>query len=204
MLELKITISVPENDQKEVEHLFRNRPAVSTTLEDLFSLSTDAVLIPINSFGFFEGGLPLQATDHFGLHLQESLQKIIVSDYFGELLVGQAEILPSRTASPAHVIAAPLVRTIDDDLTNSMHAYLAMRAALLAIRNNPDKEITSLGVPLIGTGRGGLTAYTSARQIRYAIRGILREKPRKLEHLSKLKRRENSLKRKKPKNRELF
>ncbi len=204
MNELKITLSVPKADSEEVNYLFREIPQVSVTCDDLFSLSVDALLIPINSFGFFEGGLPLQAADRFGFHLQEALQKKIIEAYYGEMLVGQAELLPTRKEAPAYVIAAPLFRTSEAGLSDTVNPYLAVRAAFLAIRGNPDRSIGSLGIPLLGSDAEGMTGYTSARQIRYAVRGALREKPRKLGHLSKAKRRERSLKRKEPKNRDVL
>ena len=200
MEDLQFTISLPENSKEEVDYLFREMPHVETSTQDIFSLNSDALLVPLNSFGFFDSGFPLLIADKFGFHIQDDLQKQIKENHFGELLVGDAEILPSGKESHAHLIVVPVERTPSGDISKTLNAYLAMRGALIAVKMNSDLSINSIVLPLIGTGsEGNLSAYASARQIRYAIRAVVREKPRRFENISKARRREISLKRAKRK-----
>lgn len=199
MKEITCRIALTADAQETVDYLFREYPNVTTTTDDIFSLAADALLVPLNAFGFFSSGFPLAVTDRFGLGLQDTLQSRIMENYFGEMLVGQAEILSTGQSEPAWVVAAPLARTLQDDLTDSLNVYQMVRGALLAMTQPDAPDIKTLAMLLPGVSPGGLTPYTAARQIRFALQSTLREKPRKFENLSKAKRREDNLKRKEKK-----
>lgn len=57
---------------------------------DIFDYPADAIVSPANSFGFMDGGIDLAYSERFGWHVQALVQSIIMQDYDGELLVGQA------------------------------------------------------------------------------------------------------------------
>jgi O-acetyl-ADP-ribose deacetylase (regulator of RNase III) len=191
----RVLLYVPESAHEQVTYLFREVPAVTVSVGDALQTDADALIVPLNSFGYFDGGFALRVADHLGFSLQEELRRRIGEDHFGELVVGQAEILPTQKDKPAFVIAAPLSRAAPGDLRDSVNVYLAMRGALLAVAKAPDCPIQSVGLPLMGVDEGKLTPYAAARQIRYGVRAILRERPRRMQNLSKATRREANLKR---------
>ena len=192
---LKILLAVPETAQEQVAYLFREVPQVHVLAEKALDVEAQALIVPLNSFGFFDSGFPLEVTDRLGFGLQDELQTRIVEQHFGELLVGQAEVIPTGAATPRFVIAAPVARSSPGNLKDTINVYLATRAALLAIRENPDLGIESVAFPLEAVLEGGVNAYAAARQIRYGVRAVLRERPRRVQNLSKMVRRERDLKR---------
>ena len=198
----KVFIYVPQQALELVTELFAQIPQATVKVGQIFESGADAVVIPLNSFGFFDSGLALEATDRFGLRLQDELRKRINEKYFGELLVGQAEILPTGSENPRYIIAAPISRTQPGDLRNTVNIYLAARGALLAVRNSPELNIHSVAMPLMGVSEDKLSPYAAARQIRYGIRAVLRPQPRRVQNLSKATRREKSLKRQEPQAKE--
>ncbi len=190
----KVFLHVPEESLELVRELFSQIPQVEVVTGSVFETTADAVVVPLNSFGFFDSGLALEATDRYGLQLQDELRARIEEKHFGELLVGAAEIMPTGVETPRYIIAAPIARTTPGDLRDTVNVYLAARGALLAVRNTPELGINSVAFPLMGVSEGKLTPYTAARQIRYGIRAVLRRKPRRVQHLSKAARREKALK----------
>jgi len=158
----------------------------------------DAILCPTNSFGFLDGGFALELCERFGFRLQEELRALIRDEHDGELLVGQARILPTGVDSPRWIVFTPVART-PQDIHRTVNVYLAMRAAILAIRDfnrRTDTPIASLAVPPLGRGELGLSAFAERRQVRHAVkRFVIKEKPAKYRNLSQAVRREKRLKR---------
>jgi O-acetyl-ADP-ribose deacetylase (regulator of RNase III) len=191
----KVFLAVPEEDRDLATHLYREVPQVSVVTGDVMAIEADALLVPLNSFGFFDSGFPLRVADRFGIRLQDELRAIIAEKYDGELLVGQAEILTTGVAKPSFIVAAPLARAGPGDLRDTVNVYLATRGAMFAIQRAPALGIQSLAAPLTGVSEGRLTAYAAARQMRYGFRAVLRDAPRRVQNLSKALRRERELKR---------
>jgi O-acetyl-ADP-ribose deacetylase (regulator of RNase III) len=195
MTQLRFSLYTPEACREDVAYRFREVPQVAVVSGDILAAEADALIVPINSFGLFESGFPLRVADRFGFHLQETLRQRLPERHHGELLVGQAEVLPSGAERPAHIIAAPIARAAPGDLTTTVNVYLAVRGALLAVRDAPALGIASVACPLLGVEEGKLTPFAASRQIRYGVRAVLREKPRRVQNLSKAVRREKDLKR---------
>lgn len=195
MNSMRVLLPVPEEAAGEVTHIFRQFPQVEVPVSDPFSVGAQALIVPINSFGFFDSGFPLKVADRFGLGIQQTLQDNIRKKHFGELLVGEAEVLLTGVKSPSLLIAAPVVRTSISTLADSVNVYLAMRGAVLSIRNDAPEPVESLCFPMEAVLGAGLTPYAAARQVREGLRVALRETPKALHHLSKEARREKSLKR---------
>lgn len=147
---------------------FARWPEVEVSEGDPLDASADALLLPGNSFGFLDGGLPLRAVDTFGWGLQDELRRRVRAEYGGEILVGQATIvrLPEL---PRPAVYAPIWRT-PASLVDTVNVFLAVRGALLTVRDAGGSEsISRLIVPGLGVGPpGDLDPRTSARQIRYA------------------------------------
>ncbi len=158
-------------------------PQVEIHLGNILELQVDAVVSPANSFGFMDGGIDLAYSMHFGWKVQQHLQALIRSFHRGELLVGQAEIVPTDDAAIPYVIAAPTMR-VPMILRESVNPYLAARAALLLIKEGDFKtgplagtliadQVRSVAIPGLGTGVGRTSADVCARQVRIAIEEVL-------------------------------
>src|SRR5215217_8486121 len=152
----------------------------------ILQLSCDAVVSPANSFGFMDGGVDMLYSQHFGWHVQERLQKLIVSKHHGELLVGAAEIVETDNLQIPYLIAAPTMR-VPMILSNTINAYLAARAALLLIKHGTFAGgrlkgepvmsfVESVAFPGLGTGVGRVGPNTCARQVRAAIEEVVMER----------------------------
>src|SRR5690349_8160234 len=70
-------------------------PFVEVRRGSIFDAECDAVVSPANSFGFMDGGIDRLYTQHFGPVVQERVQACIRGCFAGELLVGQATIVPT-------------------------------------------------------------------------------------------------------------
>src|SRR5207247_1370786 len=89
---------------------------------------------------------------------QKAVMAAIAEHFFGELPVGVALVVELSGQRFPFVVAAPTMR-IPGSVANTLNAYLAMRAALVAVlRHNKSggRPIRSLAVPGLGTGVGGM------------------------------------------------
>jgi O-acetyl-ADP-ribose deacetylase (regulator of RNase III) len=155
---------------------FEDFPFVSAQKADFFSSPADAMLSPANSFGIMDGGIDLAIRDALGFEVQERLQRLIVERYHGELPVGAALIVETNHATWPYLVAAPTMR-VPENIAQTTNAYLAFRAALLAIgRFNKDAGkpiIRSLVCPGLGTGIGLLEPRRCAVQMRMALKSVV-------------------------------
>jgi O-acetyl-ADP-ribose deacetylase (regulator of RNase III) len=149
---------------------FAGVSAVEVSQGDIFDLTADAIVSPANSFGFMDGGIDLVYSQRFGWKLQEDLQRIIHSEYGGELPVGLAVIVPTHDAAIPLLISAPTMR-VPMDVSNTVNAYLAFRATIRATSHynrSAPSPIETILCPGLGTATGRIPAATCARQMRYA------------------------------------
>ncbi|RKH17353.1 Appr-1-p processing protein [Corallococcus sp. CA047B] len=149
---------------------------VSVVEGDFFSVSADAMVSPANSFGIMDGGLDLAIRDTLGLLVQDAVQKAIVERHHGELPVGAAEVVSSGDARWPFLVAAPTMR-IPESVAQTVNAYLAFRAILLAVKRHNEAAgapvIRTLVCPGLGTGIGGLEPRRCAAQMRMALKQVL-------------------------------
>jgi len=145
----------------------------------IFETTCDAVVSPANSFGFMDGGIDRLYTEFFGAAVQERVQACIRSCHDGELLVGQADIVPTDHTRIPYLIAAPTMR-VPTALGRSVHPYLAARAVLLLVVRGRFSWGESAGQPVadrvrrvafpgLGTGVGRVPPTVCAKQVRAAI-----------------------------------
>ena len=143
---------------------------------DYFQQPADAIVSPANSFGIMDGGLDLAIRDQLGYGVQESIQKVIVEKYHGELPIGSAEIVPTHDARWKYMVAAPTMR-VPEPVPYTFNAYLAFRAVLVAIENfnraRGRREIDSLVCCGLATGIGGMSALKCATQMRIAYKTMI-------------------------------
>ena len=154
---------------------FADIPSVSVSDDDFFSEPADAVVSPANSFGFMDGGLDLLIRSTLD-GIEASVQSMIVAKHHGELPVGSAEIVPTSHPRWPYLVCAPTMR-VPENISRSLNAYLAFRAALLAVArfnaSEPPPGIRSMLVPGLGTGVGRLDAKRCATQMRCAYDSVL-------------------------------
>ena len=149
---------------KAFKEQFEHTVSIEIIRGDITKIVCDAIVSPANSFGFMDGGLDLELSDRFGWNIQNSLQNEIRQLPMGELLVGQALILPTGDKQVPYLISAPTMRVpMSFNIPTSVNAYLAMKAILIAAKAHP--EIHSVAIPGLCTGVGKMPAATAARQM---------------------------------------
>ncbi|XP_070568655.1 uncharacterized protein [Ptychodera flava] len=75
---------------------FSEHKNVKVSHGDIFTgaPAADAIVSPANSFGFMDGGIDMVYSMHFGWQMQDRLQALIREEKDGEILVGEAVIIP--------------------------------------------------------------------------------------------------------------
>jgi len=168
---------------------------------DILELEVDAVVSPANSFGFMDGGIDMAYTNHFGWKVEQRLQQIIERKFDGELLIGQAQIVPTSNDRIPYLIAAPTMRVPMVLTRNTVNPYLAARAVLkhiedgcppifqqdgltdevgryvddaITIRRSPtiNTQVHSVAFPGLGTGIGQVPPNVCAHQVKCAIENV--------------------------------
>jgi O-acetyl-ADP-ribose deacetylase (regulator of RNase III) len=160
----------------EWKRAFSTFPEVEPLLGDYFERPADAMVSPANSFGIMDGGLDLAIREALGYGVQGRVQDLIVRKYHGELPVGCAEIVETGDHRWRYLIAAPTMR-MPESVSSTLNAYLAFRAALVAVENlnkgQGRRAIDSLVCCGLATGVGGMSASRCAGQMRIAYREMI-------------------------------
>lgn len=163
---------------------FSDADAVEVVEGNLLDLACDAIVSPANSFGDMSGGIDKAIDDFHAGAAQKAVMKAIAEQFYGELPVGAALIVHLATARWPFVVAAPTMR-IPSRVESTINAYLAMRAALVAVlqHNAAGKPpIHSLAVPGLCTGIGAMPATVAAEQMRTAYDVIVTDRWRQIVH----------------------
>lgn len=137
---------------------------------DPITVTADAIVSPANSFGYMNGGIDAVYTHVLGPRTQEALQALLRDEHHGELPVGQAVIVASGCAALPWCVSAPTMRT-PCDVSQTLNAFLAMRAALRAVLAHNAAglpRITTVLCPGLATAIGGMPVERCARQMRVA------------------------------------
>lgn len=146
----------------------RGVPGVEVSCGDIFDVAADAIVSPANGFGFMDGGIDLAYSERFGWDLQERLQETIRREHAGELCVGEAVIVETLSPDLPWLVSAPTMR-VPSDVSGSVNAYLALRAALLAVsRHRGSPRIERVLSPGLCTSVGRMPPGRAARQMAYA------------------------------------
>lgn len=141
---------------------------VEVSCGDIFDATADAIVSPANSFGFMDGGIDLAYSRRFGWDLPERLQELLRRDHAGELPVGQAVVVETHASDIPWLVSAPTMR-VPADVSGTVNAYLALRAALLAVRRHAgEPPIRSLLCPGLCTSVGRMPPARAARQMAQA------------------------------------
>jgi O-acetyl-ADP-ribose deacetylase (regulator of RNase III) len=159
---------------------FSDDSGVKVVNQNILTLDVDALAVPANAFGFTDGGVDIAISrEIFDWRLQERLRALIDQEHGGELLVGQALVMPTNSARLRYVAVAPTMR-VPADVGDTVNAYLAMRAILLTVEKHnranraaPSNQIRSLALPGLCTGTGKMHAERAAFQMWTAYRSII-------------------------------
>lgn len=131
----------------------------------------DALVSPANSFGFMDGGIDWSISEMMQWKIQPIVQEVIRKKHDGELLVGAAEIVETGNEQFRYLVCAPTMR-VPQNVADSLNAFLAMRAVLLAIskfNTTHGAPIKSVAVPGLATGVGKMPYDRCAKQMRAAF-----------------------------------
>lgn len=132
---------------------------------DIFSFTGDACVSPANSFGFMDGGIDLLYSMNMGWHVSAQLKNKIQTEYDGELLVGQAVVIPTGYARFPNIICAPTMR-VPRRLVGTYNVYLSAKAMFLTAKRHP--LFKTIVCPGLGTGTGGVSPKECARIMKLA------------------------------------
>ena len=180
-------IYLRDRNQELVNHwrkYFSYFPEVHVSCGDIFAdgehMTAEAIISPANAFAYMDGGIDLVYSNYFGWDLSTRLQELIFREHAGELLVGQAEIIEIQNEHPQlqWLICAPTMR-VPMDVSRTVNAYLAFRAALLIAEKN---GIQSILCPGLGTAIGKMPPRICAMQMLEAYRFY--NEPRQYQTLS--------------------
>ena len=162
--------------------VFENIKEVSVHDGSIFDFPSDAIVSPANSYGYMNGGIDFAISKHLGWHIEKRLQEKIRQKYYGELLIGQAEIVDTEHKDFPYLISAPTMRH-PMTILRTPNIYLAMRAILLlwkyGIFENGKEikdSVDSIAIPGLGTGVGQVPPMACARQMRIAWEDVMNEK----------------------------
>ena len=149
----------------------------------ILDVECDAVVSPANSYGFMDGGIDEIYLNYFGPDIQMRVRRQILEYHFGEILVGQADVVETGNEKIPFLIFAPTMR-VPMALSESVNPYLAARAIFLLLKNGNflsgkykgnsiGDKIKSIAIPGLGTGVGRVSSNTCAHQVRQAINDII-------------------------------
>lgn len=182
---LPTTIYLRANNAKLTrawDEVFAQYDNIEVARGDYFEQPADAMLSPANSFGIMDGGLDAAIVEQLGHGIQRRVQEMILEDWHGEMPVGVAAVVETGHATWPYLVVAPTMR-VPESAALTLNAYLAFRAALLAVKKfnetHDERRINSMLVSGLGTGVGGMDPRRCAAQMRVAYR-YLADKPRKL------------------------
>ena len=155
---------------------FAGARSIDISEGDIFAGPTaDAIVSPANSFGYMDGGIDGVYAQRFGPEMCERLRVLIKAAWDGELPVGCAAIVETGDRAIPYLVSAPTMR-VPMNVSDTVNAYLAFRAALLAVREANRRRpgmIRSILCPGMCTFYGHMSPEKSARQMRFAHRLVV-------------------------------
>src|SRR5262249_35074467 len=165
---------------------FHGVDAVEVIQGNLLDLSCDAIVSPANGFGDMGGGIDKAIDDFHGGAAQRAVMAAIREHWYGELPVGAALIVKVSARRWPYVVAAPTMR-IPGNVARTINAYLAMRAALVAVLKQNSSEparIRSMAIPGLCTGVGGMRYEDASEQMRAAYDNVIGGQWQQVAHLA--------------------
>lgn len=137
------------------------------------STSVDCVIAPGQSYGFMDGGADrainswMSSYSPMEPYFSETIKREIRARRRGELSVGDCIIVNAPASAPVKYVAYAPTMKRPEPVPDTLNAYLALRAALVATSNWPDR-IESIACTPMCTGAGEMPPSRAARQMRMA------------------------------------
>jgi O-acetyl-ADP-ribose deacetylase (regulator of RNase III) len=150
--------------------------------------AADGIVSPANSFGYMDGGIDGAYAERFGPEVCERLRVLIRAAWDGELPVGCAAVVETGDRAIPFLVSAPTMR-VPMNVSETVNAYLAFRAALIAVREANRRRpgmIRSILCPGLCTFHGHMSPEKSARQMRFAHRLVVEGDTSLLGHAGKI------------------
>jgi O-acetyl-ADP-ribose deacetylase (regulator of RNase III) len=138
----------------------------------IMEIGADAVVSPANSFGLMRGGIDAVYSAAWP-GIEQRVRSAVLAFHGGELPVGEAVVVATGTTRPGWLFSAPTMRAPATLLpVGTVHPYLAARAVFRLWRTGRVEDgrpvrraIRSIAIPGLGTGVGGVSAESCARQV---------------------------------------
>ncbi len=148
------------------------RSEVFTHRGSTLDVPAEAVVSPANSYGWMRGGIDAVYARAFPA-IEQHVRSAVLAYHGGELPVGQAVIVPTDLPMPAWLISAPTMREPGEVLPqDTVHPYLAARAVFRMWRDGRLEDgrpvravVSTIALPGLGTGVGGVPPEVCARQV---------------------------------------
>lgn len=158
-------------------------PRVRVHHGSVLDVQVQAVVSPANSFGWMRAGVDAVYAEVFP-NVEQTVRSGVLAFHGGELPVGEALIVPTGVPMPAWLISAPTMRSPGELLPkDTVHPYLAARGVFRLWQTGLLDEgvlirevVHSIGLPGLGTGIGGVSPETCARQVMAAWDEVFSER----------------------------
>lgn len=170
---LRLVLCAVEDPLAEAwESAADGRREVYTHRGSTLDVPAEAVVSPANSYGWMRGGIDAIYAHTFPA-IEQHVRSAVLAYHGGELPVGQAVIVPTDMAAPAWLISAPTMREPGERLPqDTVHPYLAARAVFRMWRDGRLEDdrpvravVSTIAMPGLGTGIGGVPPSVCARQV---------------------------------------
>ena len=156
---------------------FKDCLDVSVCHGDFLDNLSDCIVSPCNSMGFMDGGLDnsirkFYEKEHY-TDIEKTVQDVIESKFYGELLVGQAIYFPlfnfNKIKKIPDLIVAPTMRVPMILGKESVNVYLASKAIFSKlIELGTHSRVRSISISGLGTGVGQVPYDICAKQMKQA------------------------------------
>lgn len=162
-------------EYEEYKNFFYNHPVLEILYGNIFNYKADAFITAGNSFGLMDGGIDGHV-NYFFDHIENRVQRKIMSDWKGELPVGVSIVFHvSGNNNYKYLCYSPTMRT-PGPIPDSYNAYLAFRGAL--IECSKYSEISTIILPLLCRGVGCMKIEKILKQFQLAYDSFNQPIPR--------------------------
>ena len=167
-----VLCAVDEPLARAWEAVAAGRPGIRIHRGSVLDTQVQAVVSPANSYGWMRTGVDEVYAQVFPA-IEQTVRSGVLAFHGGELPVGEALIVPTGVPMPAWLISAPTLRQPGEQLpADTVHPYLAARGVFRLWQDGLLDEgvlirevVHSIGLPGLGTGVGGVSPETCARQV---------------------------------------
>lgn len=171
-------ISVFIYDAKEYtewKDFYGKHPVLKIEYGNVFNTYADCFITAGQSYGMMDGGIDGHC-NYFFDRIEKRVQSKILSEWYGELPVGAAIVLPTPENSHFKFLCyAPTMR-VPMNVADTINAYLAMRAAL--VECSQMSLIKTIAVPMLCRGVGRMSCENILKQIKHAYDTFMNPTPR--------------------------